>query len=272
MAAPFLSCVHTHTHFCDGKNAPSVMAQKAAELGFVSLGYSGHGYAHWDPCSMKPEAEQQYREEIQNLQKEYTGKLEILLGLEHDALGDYPTETYDYLIDSVHAMMVQGELCFIDWSEEKMLRTVEELFGGNVYAYAKAYFETCAGLYEHSPAQIAGHLDLVTKFNEKNPLMDVEDPRFLYPALEALDCALDRGLVPEVNTGAISRGYRTTPYPGKAILRHLAERKAPVVVTSDCHDANFLDCNYDQVAELLREAGFRSTLRLRRSGWEEIGL
>ena len=143
---------------------------------------------------------------------------------------------------------------------------------GDPYAYTQAYYRACAEAYEKSTAQIAGHLDLLTKFRERMPLWEETDPRYLHGAFEALDSALDNGLVPELNTGAISRGYRTSPYPGKEILKRMAERNAPIIVTSDCHDARYLDCWYKEAAELLRSVGFRSTLRLRKNGFEEIGL
>lgn len=272
MADPFRSCVHTHTHFCDGKDAPEVLVKKALELGFVSLGFSGHSPAKWAPYSMTQDRLTAYKAEIRRLQGAYAGQLEILLGIELDALGDAVEDDFDYRIESVHAMKIQGRLCYIDWSQEKMETALRKVFGGDPYTYAKAYFEACCSSYEKSTAQIAGHVDLVTKFNEKCPLLDENDSRYLSPALEAVSTALDRGLVLEVNTGAIARGYRTTPYPGMAILKYLRERNAPVVVTSDCHDADALDCHYGETAELLRSLGFKSTLRLRKSGWEEIEL
>ena len=272
MANPFLSCVHTHTHFCDGKDAPEVFVKKALELGYVSLGFSGHAPTYWDEAAMSKESLQQYIAEIQRLQQTYDGQIEILLGIEWGKLSDRDNFPYDYSIESVHGFKVGERLCFVDWSWEKVLPGIEEVFGGDVYAYTKAYYEACCTSYEKSTSQIAGHLDLVTKFNEKYPVMDPTDPRYLSAALEAADTAISRGLVLEVNTGAISRGYRTTPYPHPAILKYLLERNAPVVVTSDCHDARYLDCHYDETAELLRSIGFKSTLRLRKDGWEEIGL
>ncbi len=268
----FQSCVHTHTNFCDGKDAPEVMVRRALELGFVSLGFSSHGPCAWDPYAMTAETLPAYQAEIRRLQGLYGDRLEILLGIEHDSLGAPVGSGFDYVIESVHAIEAGGQLCYIDWSQEKTQAAIQECFGGDPLAYAKAYYAACAAAYETFPADIAGHLDLLTKFNEKEPMIDEEDPRYLDAALEAMACALDRGLVPELNTGAISRGYRTTPYPSIPILKYLAQRKAPIVVTSDCHDASFLDCHYDQAAELLRSVGFRSTLRMRKSGWEEVGL
>lgn len=272
MQIPFLSCVHTHTHYCDGKDAPEAMVQKAIELGFVSLGFSGHGPSPLDDFAMDDESVQSYRTEIQQLQKKYEGQLEILLGIEHDALSPYPADAYEYIIDSVHNIWKDGMLCVADLSIAHTQEIIQNAFDGDPYAYAKAYFEACAACYEHSPAQIAGHIDLLTKFNEQFPLFDETDPRFLKPALEAVNSALDHGLILEVNSGAISRGYRTTPYPSNEILKHILQRGAQVIVTSDCHDCNHLTCHYDEIAENLKTLGFRSTLRLRKHGFEEIPL
>ncbi len=272
MANPFLSCVHSHTHFCDGKDAPEVMVQKALELGYVSLGFSGHAPSKWDYVAMNEETLAQYIAEIQRLQQVYDGQLEILLGIERELDGDPLPDVFEYSIESVHSLHFGEEALFVDWSVEKMQNGIEKFFGGDLYAYTKAYFDACASQYEKSVAQIAGHIDLVSKFNEKAPLIDETDPRYWKPALDAVDAGLSRGLVFEVNTGAISRGYRTTPYPAPFILKYLLEKGAKVVVTGDCHDAQYLDCHYEETAELLRSIGFKSTLRLRKSGWEEIGL
>ena len=83
------SCVHTHTTFCDGASTPEETVRAALTLGFVSLGFSGHGAAAYDDAAMTPAAEVQYRREILRLRAAYAGQLELLLGQEHDALSPY---------------------------------------------------------------------------------------------------------------------------------------------------------------------------------------
>ena len=39
-----LQNLHTHTEFCDGKNTCREQVERAIELGFKSIGFSGHGY------------------------------------------------------------------------------------------------------------------------------------------------------------------------------------------------------------------------------------
>ena len=106
----FRSCVHTHTHFCDGKDSPEAMVLAALNRGFVSLGFSGHCHADYDIASMSEENELAYREEIRRLQQVYGDRLEILLGLEHDAYAPYSDFPYDYQIESVHHIWV-GKHC-----------------------------------------------------------------------------------------------------------------------------------------------------------------
>ena len=148
------TCVHTHTSFCDGADAPAALVQAALALDFVSLGFSGHGAASYDSAAMTPQAEQQYRRAVLDLRAQYRGRLEIFLGQEHDALSPYADFPYDYLIESVHYIPCGGELGSVDWSREVTQDLIARF--GDPYAYCRAYFETCAAAYEKSPAQIAG--------------------------------------------------------------------------------------------------------------------
>ena len=70
---------------------------------------------------------------------------------------------------------------------------------------------------EQTGADIIGHFDLVTKFNELGGYLDLSDPRYVRAWKAAVDALLSYDRPFEINTGAISRGYRTTPYPGAAV-------------------------------------------------------
>lgn len=266
------SNLHTHTHFCDGKDSPAAMAEAAAALGFVSLGFSGHGVWPWFDEAMTAEAQDRYRQEVQALKAQYAGTMDILLGVEHDGGQVYDDLTWDFMIESVHDLPFDGTFYSIDWDPPHTDALIADFCGGDAYRLAKLYFAFCADCYSRSPAQIAGHVDLIAKFNEGGRLFDEEDPRYLDPAMEALDAAIDRGMVVEINTGAIARGWRTTPYPGPALLQRLKERGAPIMVNSDCHDRNYLTHGFAQSIELLKAMGFDHTLILTAKGWQEVGL
>ena len=268
----FRSCVHSHTNLCDGKNTPEEMVLAALEHDFVSFGFSGHGHSEFDRFSMSEENELLYRQEVRRLRQVYGDRIEILLGVEHEAITPYPDFPYEYMLESLHYINYGGEKLAIDWSKERTLDNVAHHFGGDHYAYCRAYFDACIAAYEHSPAQICGHLDSVTKFNEGFCLFDETDPRYLSAAKDAMAAAVERGMVLELNTGAISRGYRTAPYPSMDLLKHLKDLKGEIIVTSDCHNKDHLACWYDQAPALLKACGFDHTLVLRKQGFVEEGL
>ena len=74
----------------------------------------------------------------------------------------------------------------------------------------------------------------------------------------------------EVNTGAIARGYRTTPYPQFEFLKEFKDCGFGAVITSDCHDKEFIDCYYKESRELLLNAGFNSQWVLTKDGFKEV--
>ena len=71
---------------------------------------------------------------------------------------------------------------------------------------------------------------------------------------------------------AISRGYRTMPYPQMEFLRAFKDGGFGAVITSDCHDRNFIDCYFEEAEEMLRTAGFCSKWILTREGFREVAL
>lgn len=267
------SNAHTHTTFCDGKNSVEEMAQAAIARNFVSLGYSIHGWTPYEVVPVTLEREALYRAEVRRVREKYADQLEIILGVERDALyegRDY--DDYEYIIDSTHWFIENGVYCCADYSEERMLSYVRDVFGGDFYAYTRAYYRQAANMCSRSDALFIGHIDLITKFNEGNRFFDESDPRYLSAAKEAISCAIARGKPLEMNTGAIGRGYRTTPYPNPALLRFIHDEGGEILINSDCHSAASIDTGFELCVELARAAGFDHVLRLRRAGLESVGL
>ena len=267
-----LSCVHTHTNLCDGSNTPEEMLLAALDHQFISFGFSGHGHTDFDRFSMSEENELRYRQEVLRLQQVYGHRIEILLGVEHEGIAPYSDYPYDYMLESLHYIHHNGEKLAIDWNKEVTIDQVQRHFGGDHIAFCRAYYDACIEIYQHSPAQICGHLDLVTKFNEGFCFFDETDPRYLNAAKDAAAAAVERGMVVELNTGAISRGYRTAPYPSRDLLLHLRDLKGEVIITSDCHNLEYLTCWYPEAEEFLKSCGFTHTLVLRKQGFVETGL
>ena len=269
--------VHTHTTFCDGADTPPAMAAAAAEMGLQTLGFSGHGYVPQENFGIPPERMGDYCEEIRRLREMYAGRLEILCGLELDTQTP-PSQReeaarLDYRIGSCHAVQdAAGRFWTVDDTPELLRQGIREGFGGDPLALVRAYYDQFVPWVCDLRPDIVGHLDLVTKFNQKEPLFAEEDPRYRALALGAADALLEAGLLLEVNTGAISRGWRTEPYPAEFLLRRIQEKGGRVTVTSDAHAAAALTFDFADALSLLWEVGFRSVWELTAGGWVERGI
>ena len=270
----YKQCLHTHSILCDGKDTLEEMVLAAIEKGFDSIGFSGHSFMDiYAEFSMSEEDVKVYKAEIARLQQVYGDRIKIWCGLEKDNYTTLSTEGYDYLIGSVHVMEHPEGLLFIDWTAERTRENIEKVFGGDGIAYAKHYFKALADLPNHGSFDILGHFDLLTKFNEKEPdLFDTTDPAYRAAATEAAEALAGKVKYFEVNTGAISRGYRTTPYPDPYILKEMKRLGFGAIISSDCHDRNFLDCGYEDAKRLLREAGFTEHYVLKEEGFVAIPL
>ena len=257
------SNVHSHTRFSDGKNAAGEMVRAALALGFHTLGFSEHGPADYDDAAMPRERMGDYRAEVLRLRAEYAGRIHILLGLEHDWLSPAAPDGLDYTIESVHYVQRDGQLWCVDWTREKQQAAIRELYGGDPYALCRDYFRTVCRSIEGTGAEILGHIELVMKFNEARDLFDDADPRYRRAALECAELAAKSGRLVEINTGAMAKGYRTAPYPGEAMLRQISACGGRIMLSSDCHDARFLDHGFDRAAALARACGFRTAWEYR---------
>ena len=101
---------HTHTRYCDGKNTPEEMVLSAIELGFDSLGFSGHAFTDIDlSYCMTPEKTEEYIAEINALKKKYAGRINIYCGAELDIFSPDIGFDYDYTIGSVHYIFTDGD-------------------------------------------------------------------------------------------------------------------------------------------------------------------
>jgi histidinol-phosphatase (PHP family) len=138
--------------------------------------------------------------------------------------------------------------------------------------FAKAYYEALSTAADYGKFDIIGHFDLVTKNNELQHFIDTDTARYRSFVADAVSAL--RGKIPffELNTGAIARGYRKTPYPDPFLLREMREMGLSVTLGSDCHDNRFLACAFQEALDLLREVGFRSVLSLTENGWREDGI
>ena len=269
-----LQNLHVHTTYADGKDRPEEIVLTAIEKGFSSIGFSEHTYMEFSdyPYQMTVEDMTKYKAEVDGLKEKYKGQIDIFCGLEYELFSNVPTDGFDYLIGSVHYLDFDGKILGFDRGVEEVKAFVNDNFGGDGLKFAEKYFQTLLLLLQKCSFDILGHFDLLTKTNELRHIIDTASKEYLHYGYEAIRSL--KGKIPlfEVNTGAIARGYRTTPYPQTEFLRELKNCGFGAVITSDCHNKDHLDCYYKEARELLLSAGFKELYILTDSGFKPVKL
>lgn len=247
MAHSEFSDFHVHSTLSDGVDEPEEIIKYAIERGIPRLGLSEHSYApYYADFSLSEKGQKNYIGYISSLKEKYKGRIELFCGIEQEYYSSTSVEGFDYVIGSVHHLELGGEYYAMDWKPECVLAAAEKYFGGDVLSVAEEYFRTAATVYEQTKCDIIGHFDLVCKMNERYSLFDADSERYRKAWQAAADRLLECGKPFEINTGAISRGYTSVPYPSPEIVRYLAGRGAKFILSSDSHNKENLCFGFEE--------------------------
>ena len=251
--------LHTHSQYDDGKDAIDENVQKAQERGFTILGFSGHGYYAKDDSSMTPEKTKQYIQDVRQAQQQAPNGLKIYLGIEEDSMAPIENvEDFDYVIGSVHYLEHNGKIYPIDYSQEQFDEMLKEGYQNDINALAKDYYLAIERQAQNPNIQIIGHLDLIAKYNEDQTYYCFDDPKILSYAKIAIEQLVKAGKIFEMNSGAMARGYRNSPYPSIELLKLIYEANGKILINTDCHDKEYLDYGMQICLDLAKQIGFKT--------------
>lgn len=251
--------LHTHSQCDDGKDAIDEIVQKAQERGFTILGFSGHGYYAKDDSSMTPEKTKQYIQDVRQAQQQAPNGLKIYLGIEEDSMAPIENvEDFDYVIGSVHYLEHNGKIYPIDYSQEQFDEMLKEGYQNDINALAKDYYLAIERQAQNPNIQIIGHLDLIAKYNEDQTYYCFDDPKILSYAKVAIEQLVKAGKIFEMNSGAMARGYRNSPYPSIELLKLIYEANGIILINTDCHDKEYLDYGMQICLDLAKQIGFKT--------------
>lgn len=246
-----LSDLHAHTCFCDGKDTPEQMVLSAIKKGLKTIGLCVHAYIPGATYCVSLSGAEQFKKQVSELKEKYKDKITVLCGVENDYFSNMDLSGFDYVIGSVHYFSVDGKIYDVDHSKEMFVEIVNEVFGGDFYSAVENYYSFVGKIFEKANADIIGHFDLVTKFNQNDELFSTSHPRYIAAVNGALDKLVKENKPFEINTGAISRGYRNEPYPSKDIIENIKKRGGKFILSSDSHSANNIAYKYDIWQKLL---------------------
>jgi histidinol-phosphatase (PHP family) len=296
-----LSCIHTHTTFCDGAADVETMCAAAFAGGFESIGFSSHApmakktglKTNWH---LGDERLSEYIDTVLAARKRWAGRLKVFLGLEVDYIRglcgpadkDIQDLPLDYLIGAVHYVFPpRGEPFTVDAPEEEFALAFEDGFNNDGTALFRAYYEAYRELIRAGGCDILAHLDLVKKNNRQFRFFSPDDPEYRRQLTETADLAAcvraaalqsgpENSRIPivEVNTGGIIRGRTAGSYPSLEMLKLLKARNIPLTINADAHAPDHLGGAYEEAAADMRKAGYAAMLIFegRRAGkalWRE---
>ncbi|MDO4748854.1 MAG: histidinol-phosphatase [Eubacteriales bacterium] len=244
--------LHIHTIFSDGKNTPEEIVKSAIVQGISVIGFSDHSYTAFDEsyCIGKDKINE-YINDINSLKEKYKECIELRLGIEQDFYSDMSTDEFDYVIGSVHYIKVNDNYIPIDESKEILIKARDKYFNGDIYSLIEEYYKTVSDVVNKTNADIIGHIDLISKFNENNELFEEQNERYIAAYKNACDVLIKSEKPFEINTGAISRGYKSTPYPASDIYKYLKNMGAKFILSSDSHGADTLCYDFDKYMILI---------------------
>jgi histidinol-phosphatase (PHP family) len=224
----------------------------AAERGVETLGVSEHVYRFRQALEVwqHPFWRESAQDDLDAYCEFVRGETSLSLGIEADYIPGredrmatlLDARDWDYVIGSIHflgdaALDMRG-----DWDVWR---------SGNAHKVWTRYFETLGEAARSGMFDILGHPDLVKVWGSGAPVPD-RDPRFYYEL--AMDGIAESDVAIEVSTAGLRKPVGEI-YPAPAFLAMCLEAGRPVALSSDAHTPNDLAYRYEDVLELLEQAG-----------------
>ncbi len=264
--------LHTHTTFCDGKDSPEELVLEAISRGFDSIGFSAHSYMNYsNALRVTLDSTKVYKREINRLKAKYRGKIKIYLGMEFDVFSNDDLTGLDYSIGAVHTIRAKdGSLMAFDGPIGLFEKVINEGCGGEGMEFARRYYAAMEELPTRGKFDIVAHYDLVTKHRDRIKFFDENSLEYRDMAISAARKIAEHIPYFEVNVGAVSRGYRSSPYPAPFLIKEFLSLGMGAVIGTDCHNKMLLDAAFDDGISLLRECGAREIFVLGDDGFYPI--
>lgn len=268
---------HLHTPYCDGGSTSREYADIALTKGFTSIGFSSHAPLPFESdWNMKSGQLPAYINEIQELKRDYRGRLEIYCGLEIDYIpgiinprSDHLAGGLDYTIGAVHYLGrdAKGRYWTVDGPLDELLGGISHSFHGDNRLAVEAYYDNMTCMIEEFPPDIIGHLDLIKRHNGEERLFAEDDEWYRSCVMRTLMAIAASPCIMEINTGGIGRKKIDSLYPSAWIIEEAYRKNIPVTINSDAHAASQLDAYYREAALEVKKAGYRHYMALRGGKW-----
>lgn len=257
--------MHMHTWFStDSEACPRDMADEAVRKGLKTICFTDH----FDKDDLEWGEEgifdmDAYFVEMQKLQEEYAGKLNIRIGIElglRTYLKDYYEELtkkypFDFVIGSVHNVPykkdAEGNILYTDPAAEKLFtdRTDKE-------AYRLMMETTLENVRTSDCFQTLGHLDYVVRYGKsREKEYSYTDYADIIDEILKLLIEKEKGL--EVNSAGLKYGLPFA-HPHPDVLKHYRELGGEIItIGADAHKPEHIAYDFAKAEEILKSCGFK---------------
>lgn len=257
--------MHMHTWFStDSEACPRDMADEAVRKGLKTICFTDH----FDKDDLEWGEEgifdvDAYFVEMQKLQEEYAGKLNIRIGIElglRTYLKDYYEELtkkypFDVVIGSVHNVPykkdAEGNILYTDPAAEKLFtdRTDKE-------AYRLMMETTLENVRTSDCFQTLGHLDYVVRYGKsREKEYSYTDYADIIDEILKLLIEKEKGL--EVNSAGLKYGLPFA-HPHPDVLKRYRELGGEIItIGADAHKPEHIAYDFAKAEEILKSCGFK---------------
>lgn len=273
---------HTHSNYCDGSDNPRLYVEKAIELDFSAIGFSGHSPLPFDNAwSIRPGKISEYCEEINGLKLQFQDKIDIFLGLEIDYIPEITTrfdvfkqqQQLDYHIGSVHLVknLESKLLWFIDGPEEGYIQGLEKIFQNNPQKAVETYYLQIKEMVIKEKPDVIGHFDKV-KMHNKDRFFSEKETWYQKQISETLKVISKSESIMEINTRGIYKKKTKALFPDVAILEQCYMMNIPITLSSDSHKPEELNYYFNETIDIIKSIGFKHLYTLSLNGWKRIDI
>ena len=257
--------MHMHTWFStDSEACPCDMADEAVRKGLKTICFTDH----FDKDDLEWGEEgifdgDAYCVEMQKLQEEYAGKLNIRIGIElglRTYLKDYYEELtkkypFDFVIGSVHNVPykkdAEGNILYTDPAAEKLFtdRTDKK-------AYRLMMETTLENVRTSDCFQTLGHLDYVVRYGKsREKEYSYTDYADIIDEILKLLIEKEKGL--EVNSAGLKYGLPFA-HPHPDVLKRYRELGGEIItIGADAHKPEHIAYDFAKAEEILKSCGFK---------------
>lgn len=259
---------HTHSEFCrhGSGERTAEMVERAIELGFKRYSITEH--APLPPGVMDepelaaeftllPDELDEYFKHLSEIKKKYTGKIDVLAGLEIDYIAGYEHHInsfiekckpyLDDLLVSVHMIEGKSGMAPIDFTPEVFAEELVDYYG-SIEQVHQAYWSVVEAMIDHrfntKLSKRIGHLGLINKFIKKFPLE--HDSRFYETFLDDLFKKIKlNGWHLDYNVAGLNKELFQDLYISEEMLNYCRKYGVQLVYGSDAHDVKSVGQFYE---------------------------